>query len=242
MPQSPNCPPGVEQGRLAGRKQQRADRWPPEAIEPATCRPLRAHGSVRPSSGPAGSRWRNPTCRLDDNLRRPLARAKRLAVPKPRCCADQRTRRDWRRARGSSGNQAGTVGDEYIPRNRGAVSGEFFDRRHVERRLRLVSARRARQQHAEQPRGMQSLQQRLRDAPRALDLVGRGDDLRPELAGAGERVRTRSGCPCVTSDWQGIAAAARGPGSPTRGISTACRWPRSRQSSIAAAPAPARHR
>jgi hypothetical protein len=33
---------------------------------------------------------------------------------------------------------------------------------------------------------MQSLQQRLRDAPRALDLVGRGDDLRPELAGPGE--------------------------------------------------------
>ena len=70
------------------------------------------------------------------------------------------------------------------------MSGEFFDRRHVERRLRLVSARRARQQHAKQPRGMQSLQQRLGDTPRALDLVGRGDDLRPELAGAGERVRT----------------------------------------------------
>jgi len=37
---------------------------------------------------------------------------------------------------------------------------------------------------------MQSLQQRLGDAPRVLDLVGRGNDLRPELAGASERVRT----------------------------------------------------
>jgi hypothetical protein len=34
---------------------------------------------------------------------------------------------------------------------------------------------------------MQSLQQYLGDAPRVLDLVGRGNDLRPELAGAGDR-------------------------------------------------------
>jgi len=39
---------------------------------------------------------------------------------------------------------------------------------------------------AEQPRGMQPLQQRPGYA-RALDLVGRGDDLRPKLAGAGDR-------------------------------------------------------
>src|SRR3954451_8774112 len=67
------------------------------------------------------------------------------------------------------GNQAGTVGDEYIPRDRGVVPGEFFDRSHIERRLRLVTARRAWQQHAEQPRSMQSLQQRLGDTPRPLD-------------------------------------------------------------------------
>src|SRR3954469_19678926 len=37
---------------------------------------------------------------------------------------------------------------------------------------------------------MQPFQQRLGDAARALDLVGRGSDLRPELAGTGDRVRT----------------------------------------------------
>src|SRR5258708_34459924 len=37
---------------------------------------------------------------------------------------------------------------------------------------------------------MEPPQQRLGDAPRALDLVGRGGDLCPELAGAGDRVWT----------------------------------------------------
>src|SRR5437016_4618781 len=37
---------------------------------------------------------------------------------------------------------------------------------------------------------MKSPQQRLGDAPRALDLVGSSDNLRRELAGAGDRVRT----------------------------------------------------
>ena len=35
---------------------------------------------------------------------------------------------------------------------------------------------------------MEPLQQRLGNAPRALDLVGRSSDLHPELAGAGDRV------------------------------------------------------
>jgi hypothetical protein len=38
---------------------------------------------------------------------------------------------------------------------------------------------------------MEPPEQRLADAPRALDLVGRGGNLRPERAGAGDRVRTR---------------------------------------------------
>jgi hypothetical protein len=37
---------------------------------------------------------------------------------------------------------------------------------------------------------MKPVQQRLRDALRALDFIGCGSDLRPELAGAGDRVRT----------------------------------------------------
>src|SRR6266850_4103554 len=37
---------------------------------------------------------------------------------------------------------------------------------------------------------MEPCKQRRGDAPRAFDLVGRGGDLRPELAGAGDRVRT----------------------------------------------------
>jgi len=88
------------------------------------------------------------------------------------------------------GDQGGTVGDEYVPGDRGIVPGELFDRRHVGRGLRLVAARRARQQHAKQPRVMEPSQQRLGDALRALDLVGRGGDLRPEFAGAGDRVWT----------------------------------------------------
>jgi len=70
------------------------------------------------------------------------------------------------------------------------VPSEFLDRRHVDRRLRLVATGRARQQHAEQPRVMEPPQQRLGDAPRALDLVGCGGNLHPELARAGDRVRT----------------------------------------------------
>jgi hypothetical protein len=87
-------------------------------------------------------------------------------------------------------DQGGTVGDECDPRDRSVVPGKLFDRRHVDRRLRLVAARRARQQHAQQPRVMEPAQQRLGDAPRALDLVGCGGDLRPELACAGDRVGT----------------------------------------------------
>jgi hypothetical protein len=89
-----------------------------------------------------------------------------------------------------SGDQGGTVGDECVPRDRGVVPGEFFDRRHVDRRLGLVATRRARQQHAEQPQVMEPPQQRLRDTPRALDLVGCGGDLCPEPAGACDRVGT----------------------------------------------------
>jgi len=88
------------------------------------------------------------------------------------------------------GDQGGTVGDECVPRDRGVVPSEFLDRRHVDRRLRLVATGRARQQHAEQPRVMEPPQHRLGDAPRALDLVGCGGNLGPELARAGDRVRT----------------------------------------------------
>jgi len=38
---------------------------------------------------------------------------------------------------------------------------------------------------------MEPSQQRLGDPPRALDLVGRSGDLRPEFVGAGNRVWTR---------------------------------------------------
>src|SRR5665213_3327518 len=51
-----------------------------------------------------------------------------------------------------------------------------------------VATRRARQQHAEQPLVMHPPQQRLGDASRAFDLVGRRVDLRPNLAGAGDRI------------------------------------------------------
>src|SRR6202035_4810344 len=66
----------------------------------------------------------------------------------------------------------------------------LLDRRRVDGGRVLVATRRARQQHAEQPRVMEPPQQRLGDAPRALDLVGRGANLRRELAGAADRVRT----------------------------------------------------
>jgi len=65
---------------------------------------------------------------------------------------------------------------------------------------------------------MQSLQQQLGDATRALELVGRGYDLRPELAG-GPPDPDWSGCPCVTSDWQAIAAAARANRAPLPAVS-----------------------
>jgi hypothetical protein len=53
---------------------------------------------------------------------------------------------------------------------------------------------------------MQPLQQRLGDALGALDLVGRGRDLRSELAGAGDRVG--SGLDVHTSPHIGEAIAA----------------------------------
>jgi hypothetical protein len=88
------------------------------------------------------------------------------------------------------GDQGGAVERERVPRDRGVVPGELFDRRQVDRGLGLVAIGRARQQHAEQPEIMQPPQQCFGDASRALDLVGRGRDLRPELAGAGDRIRT----------------------------------------------------
>ena len=185
----PDRLPGVEQGRLAGRKQQRADRGPAEAVEPQ--RAVRfEHMAVR--AHPAGLPAAAGEIPLAGQAIAAVDRSRARSVWRSPGHDAARISEDGVIGRGLQigGDQAGTVGDEYVPRDRGVVPGEFFDRRHVERRLRLVAARRARQQHAEQPRGMQPLQQRLGDAPRALDLVGRGGDLRPELAGAGDRVRT----------------------------------------------------
>ena len=159
MPHSPDRPPGVEQGRVAGRKQERADRGPAEAVEPQ--RAVRfEHMAVRahPTGLPAA------------------AGEIPLAGQAIACVNRARARSVWRspghdaarisedgvidRRLQIGGDQGGTVGDEYVPRDRGVVLGEFFDRRHVDRRLRLFAARRARQQHAEQPRVMASQQRR----------------------------------------------------------------------------------
>ena len=246
MPRSPIVRQVSSRVASLGRKQQRADRGPAEAVEPQRAvrfehMAVRAHPAGLPAAAGeiplagqaiasvnrsrARSVWRSPghdAARIGEDG----VIGRRLQI---------------------GGDQGGTVGDEYVPRDRGVVPGELFDRRHVDRRLRLVAARRARQQHAEQPRVMEPPQQRLGDAPRALDLVGRGGDLRPELAGAGDRVRTGLDVhapPQIGRPLRPTAPALsrREPGSATRGISTACRRPRSRQSSIAAAPAPARHR
>ena len=61
---------------------------------------------------------------------------------------------------------------------------------------------------------MEPLQQCLGDAPRALDLVGASSNLRPEFAGAGERVRT--GLNVHASPQAGRPIAAERPGAVNR--------------------------
>ena len=85
-------------------------------------------------------------------------------------------------------DQRGAVSGERVPADRGVVPGDFLERRHIYCRLDLVAAGRARQHHAEQPEVMHPLQQGRRDPPRALDLVGRGSNFRPKLAGACDRI------------------------------------------------------
>ena len=159
----------------------------------------------------------------------------------PRCQGDRRTRRDWPRApdKRQSGRNCWRRIHSMRSRRR---AGRVFDHCHVERRLCLVAARRARQQHAEQPRAMQSLQQRLEDVPRyAISSAA------ATISAPSSRARaTGSGLVWMSMHHHRLAGhcgrRAREPGSPTRGSSTACRRPRSRQLSIAAARAPAQHR
>ena len=190
MPHSPIVPPGVEQGRVTCRKQERADRGPAKAVEPE--RAVRfEHMAVRahPTGLPAAAGEIPLAGQAIASVHRSRARSVWRSPGHDAARISEDGAIDRRLQIG--GDQGRTVGDECVPRDRGVVPGELFDRRHVERRLRLVAPRRARQQHAEQPRVMEPPQQRLGDAPRALDLVGRGGNLRPELAGAGDRVRTR---------------------------------------------------
>ena len=169
----PDRLPGVEQGRLSSRKQQRADRGPAEAVEPQ--RAVRfEHMAVR--AHPAGLPAAAGEIPLAGQAIAAVNRLRARSVWRSPGHDAARIGEDGAIDRGLQigGDQGGTVGDEYVPRDRGVVPGELFDRRHVDRRLRLVATSRARQQHAEQPGVMEPPQQRLGDAPRALDLVGRG--------------------------------------------------------------------
>ena len=172
-----------------GRKQQRADRGPAEAVEPQ--RAVRfEHMAVR--AHPAGLPAAAGEIPLAGQAIAAVDRSRARSVRGSPGHDAARIGKDGVIGRGLQigGNQRGTVGDEYVPRDRGVMPGELFDRRHVERRRRLAAISGTRQQHAEQPRVMEPPQQRLGDAPRALDLVGCGCDLRSELAGAGDRVLT----------------------------------------------------
>ena len=202
MPRSPIVRQVSSRVRLAGRKQQRADRGPAEAIEPQPAvrfehMAVRAHPTGLPAA--AGEI--------------PLA-GQAIA-----CVNRTRARSVWRspghdaarisedgvigRGLQIGGNQAGTVGDECVPRDRGVVPGELFDRRHVERRLRLAARRAAACGTAARhgaapatPRGCaacaRSRRPRRRSPPRARGRGRPGPDW--------------SGCPCATSNWQAIAA------------------------------------
>jgi len=192
----PDRAPGVEQGRVARRKQERADRGPAETVEPQ--RAVRfEHMAVRahPSGLPAAAGEIPLAGQAIADVDRSRARSVWRSPGHDAAWISEDVLIDRRLQIG--GDQGGTVGDECVPRDRGVVPGEFLDRRHVDRRLRLVATRRARQQHAEQPRVMEPPQQRLGDAPRALDLVGCGGNLRAELAGD----RVRRSC-ARTRRWQ----------------------------------------
>ena len=68
------------------------------------------------------------------------------------------------------------------------MAGELLDHLQAGARVRLPAADRARKKQPQQLRVMQLRQERLRDAARFLDRIGRGGDGRAEIAGGGERV------------------------------------------------------
>ena len=171
----------------------------------AACRPLPAHGSARPSSGPDGNRWRNPTCRSRDSLPRPHVRAKRSAVPRPRCCVDPRTRRDWPRApeKRRSGRNCWRRRRSRRPKRRAGRALPPPPRRAQARsRRRPPSAARACGTAARHgaapavPRGSAACARSRRPRPQSL----------PRARGRGRPGPDWSECPCATSHWRAIAA------------------------------------
>jgi hypothetical protein len=68
------------------------------------------------------------------------------------------------------------------------MTGDLLDRRHIDPRLDLLAAQRARQQQAEQPGLVQRADQRFGKILPGLDLVGDSRNCRPERAGAGDRI------------------------------------------------------
>jgi hypothetical protein len=80
------------------------------------------------------------------------------------------------------------VGDRHAPADRAVGPRQFPDRVNIGRGRDLVAADRARVEHAEEPRGVQFVDQRLWDTPDALGFVRGSGDRRRQLAGPCQRV------------------------------------------------------
>ena len=202
MPHNPIVRHVSSRVACSSRKQQRADGGAAEAVEPE--RAVRfEHVAVRahPASLPAAAGEIPLAGQAIASVNRPRARSVRRSPGHDAARIGEDGTIGRRLQKG--GDQGRTVGDEYIPRDRGVVPGELFDRRHIDRRFRLVAARRTRQQHAEQPR----VHAAAPAMPRGCAACAR-PRRRPLQSPLRDRGHGRpgpdgSGCSCATSPWSG---------------------------------------
>ncbi len=89
-------------------------------------------------------------------------------------------------------DQPGAVGDRHAPGDRAVGPRQLLDRAYIGAGLDLVAADRARQQHAEEPRLMERVEEARRQPPGRFDRISGGKDRRGEVAGARQRVGWRA--------------------------------------------------
>ena len=111
--------------------------------------------------------------------------------------------RAFRRNKG--GDQRGTVGDEQVPAHRTVVPADFLDRAQIGPRIHFIPADRPRQQDAGEPCIMDVRQQRFGNGLAMFDFIRGGDDFRPKITRAGNRIDASDGATDAGSTIGGAA-------------------------------------